>query len=83
MQVRRPEEDRPNADLSEITRLIFCILAAIVTVRNLANMDTIISISAGIMKVGRAPISIKAPTETKNIAANISFNGVANILVTA
>jgi len=77
-----PEEDRPNADLSEVTRLIFCVLAAIVTVKNLATMDTIISIREGIMNVGRTLKSIKAPTETKNIAANMSFNGVANILVT-
>jgi len=37
-----PEEDRPNADLSEVTKLIFCVLAAIVTVKNLATMDTIL-----------------------------------------
>ena len=32
-----PEEDRPNADLSEVNRLIFCALDAITTVRNLAR----------------------------------------------
>ena len=31
-----PEEDRPNADLNEFSRLIFCALDAITTVRNLA-----------------------------------------------
>ena len=77
-----PEEDRPNADLSEVNRLIFCALDAITTVRNLAAIDTIISISAGTMNIGRTLISIKAPTDTKNIAANISFNGVAKTFVT-
>ncbi len=80
----RPYSDvlQNNADLSEVTRLIFCVLAAIVTVRNLAEMDTIISIRAGTMNVGSTLKFINAPTETKNMAANISFNGVANILVT-
>ena len=64
-----PEEDKPNADLSEVTRLIFCALAAIATVRNLADMDTIISIRAGTMNIGRTLISIKAPTDTKNISS--------------
>ena len=53
-----PEEDKPNEDLSEVTRLIFCALAAIATVRNLADMDTIISIRSGTMNIGRTLISI-------------------------
>ena len=37
---------------------------------------------AGIIKIGSCLISIKAPTETKNIAANISLIGSARTFVT-
>src|SRR5919202_1181542 len=77
-----PDDDRPNAALSEVRRLIPCVLEDKSTVKNFAAIDTSINTRAGTMNVAKRRISINAPTDTKNIAANISLIGVAITLVT-
>jgi hypothetical protein len=56
--------------------------AATYTVKNFAARDTTINTKAGTMNSGRRVISINAPTDTKNKAANISLIGVARTLET-
>src|ERR687885_1221696 len=77
-----PDDDRPNPVLSEVCRLIPCVLDDKNTVKNFAAIDTPINTKAGTMNIARRRISINAPTDTKNIAANISLIGVAITLVT-
>lgn len=77
-----PEEERPKAALNAVWVLYPCDLAAKYTVKNFAPIDTKISIIAGTIKSGNCVMSIKAPTETKNTAPNMSLIGVVNTLVT-
>src|SRR5215212_5513658 len=77
-----PDDDRPNAALSEVRRLIPCFLDDKNTVKNFAVIDITINTKAGTINVAKRRISINAPTDTKNIAANISLIGVAITLVT-
>src|ERR1051325_10752877 len=77
-----PDDDRPKPVLSEVRILTPCILDDKNTVKNFAAIDTKINAKAGTMNMARRLISIKAPTDTKNIAANISLIGVAMTLVT-
>ena len=60
-----PDDDRPNAALSEIRRLIPCILDDKNTVKNFAAIDTSINTKAGTMNVAKRRISISAPTDTR------------------
>jgi hypothetical protein len=77
-----PEEDKPNAALSDVSLLKPWYFVAKKTVKNLAARDTATKTRAGTMKSRRRVTSIKAPTDTKNKAANISLSGVAKTLVT-
>jgi hypothetical protein len=78
-----PDDDRPNAALSEVRILLTpCTLDDKNTVKDFAAIDTSINTKAGTMNIARRRISINAPTDTKNIAANISLIGVAMTLVT-
>ena len=77
-----PDDDKPNPVLIEFLILMPCTLDDKNTVKNFAAIDTNISTRAGTMNVPRRRISINAPTDTKNIAANISLIGVAITLVT-
>src|SRR5215475_801848 len=77
-----PEDDNPKLVFNEVELLNPCAFADMKTVRNLATMDITTNIITGSIKIGRSRISISAPTETKNNAANISLIGVARTLVT-
>jgi hypothetical protein len=57
-------------------------LAAKYTVKNFAISETAIKIRAGTIKRVKRDMSINAPTDPKNKAANISLIGVANTLET-
>ncbi len=77
-----PEEANPKPVLSAVNVLNPCVLADIKTVRNFATKDITTNTITGTMKIGRSRMSISAPTETKNKAANISRIGVARTFVT-
>ena len=77
-----PEEDKPKPVLNAVNVLKPCSLADIKTVRNFATIDTTTKTTTGTMKIGKSLMSISAPTETKNKAANISRIGVARTFVT-
>ena len=77
-----PEEDKPNPALSDVSLLKPWYFVAKKTVKNFAARDTATKTRAGTMKSARRVISIKAPTDTKNKAANISLSGVTKTLVT-
>ena len=78
-----PEQDNPIPALRDDNLLKPCDLPAKYTVMNFATSDTAINIRAGTMNSGKSEISINAPTDTKNKAANMSLIGVANTLETA
>ena len=78
-----PDEDNPNAAFMDVVELNPWDFDEINTVRNLAAIETITKIEAGIININNNDISISAPTDTKNNAPNISLIGVAKILVTA
>lgn len=78
-----PDEDKPKAAFIEVAELNRCDFDERNTVRNLAEIETITKIEAGIINTTNNDMSISAPTDTKNIAPNISLIGVAKILVTA
>ena len=73
-----PEEESPIPALREVNLLRPWSLDAKNTVKNFARSETITKTTAGTIKMGKRDISINAPTETKNNAANISLIGVAN-----
>src|SRR5437867_13191411 len=77
-----PPEESPKPALSAVTVLCPCDFEARYTVKNFAPNDAKIRTMAGIMKRGICVISMRAPIETKNKAANISLIGVARTLVT-
>ncbi len=77
-----PEEDKPNPALRDVSLPKPWYFVAKKTVKNLAARDTATKTRAGTMNSGRRVISINAPTDTKNKAANISLIGVAKTLET-
>lgn len=77
-----PDDDNPNPALSEVDLLKRCILVEAHTVRNLAEEETSTNTIAGSMNNGINEMSISAPTEMKNNAANMSRIGVDITLVT-
>ena len=77
-----PEDDRPTAVRTEVILSMRWALAERNTVMNLALMETAINTIAGTINTGISLKSIKAPTDTKNMAAKISLTGVAKTLVT-
>ena len=64
-----PDDDRPNAALSEVRRQMPCVLDDKYTIKNFAAIDISVNTKAD-------------TTDTKNIAANTSLIGVAMTLVT-
>ena len=66
----------PNPVLKAVTESYFALARITLTMKNFEANEVSIRISAGNMKKGTRLISISAPMDIKNIAANISLNGI-------